>query len=533
MKGESDRWSHPDERNLVSQTSDGNYGNGHETWKIGSTWTKFLFPFLFDVDIAGYADSAHPKVSDYFVESQWVRRVWVEHEYDLAELDNMLPYVKQYLKLPDNHRRFRMNDACISPRLVFAFQQPSLACAFRIASIEMDIFYNGVGFISIEIEPLAEGGPCPKAPLTIEQVEQTNAQLASITNGVPFRVVGSVFQEEEMDRESKLFLDNEYADWCDLHKSYTLKSLLDELLLLPFREDDHLSITPMIDRFLPIYGALLLHPTRASEPIERLDEQFFHFAESHLTILRKTFTPNHISRFSQLHVDEEGHNYMPYHNVIHSQSLDGGFVLAYDNGLAHYQGERPRAMESFRTNYFYMMLVPFHQRLSILRYASEMANLAVSPRRGERARKIREQIYDFSSRCYFRQASVSEERNTIYRRWQSIFHVTEMFLDLKQEVHDIDNYLAELYRSRDAALRDKMMRRDMRSSQLFGLITLVFLPITITTQIIMSIPVLQSWIQPERHPLHSLMILFLMILFVACMLYFILRYVRRAAIKDV
>jgi Mg2+ and Co2+ transporter CorA len=103
-----------------------------------------------------------------------------------------------------------------------------------------------------------------------------------------------------------------------------------------------------------------------------------------------------------------------------------------------------------------------------------------------------------------------------------------MYDDLKEEVHDIDNYLAELGREHDLALRDQAMRRDSRNMQLFSFITLVFLPISLVLYAIPAIAVLARWINFTAHPWRSFSLIAGMAAFVVFLLTLMLRFVRRA-----
>lgn len=514
-------------------------------WQIGQTWTKFLYPFLFANRFKPEVEACGTEFAEVLISDPSLDGVWVEKQFEAQELENMLPYVKQYLQLSSNHRRFQVDFSCLSPESIFTLinedspdfkiVQKQVPLFFQITHIEMYVFFNGVGCMVVEVQPLSMTG----SPLLIEEIERLNSRLASLVNGGTFQKVASALATSSSE---KSFLNSitpeaidpvqwNLADICQKQSHLTIKLLLDGLLKSFHSKESILSVTPMVDRFLPVYGALLLRPNQDIS-IEELDEHFHEFAQRHLTILRKTFSPNHISQFSKIHLNDSEHHYIPYHNVIHSQSLDGGFVLSYDNGLSHFSGAKSPAMESFRTGYFYMMLIPFHQRLSILRYAMGAANSGLSPERGAQLRKLREEIYDFTSRCYFSQASVSEERDCIYRRWQSAFHVAQMYNELKEEIHDIDNYLESLERERQNELQHLALRHDSQNMGLFNLITLVFLPITILIQTIPDIPVLYGWIHNAKSPILSILIVGSMFVFIGFILSFLLRMFKKRIAKS-
>ncbi len=483
-------------------------------WCVAESWTKFIFPFLFDP--TGVHDG-RGELAEFLIHDPKRPGSWTESDFGPRELDNMLPYVRQYLKLPKNHRRIALNRECLGQASGFRFTTSATSedydqLGFDISEVVLNIFFNGVACLSLEIRP--------RTPehVSVKDIELINARLASLANGAAFEL------DTPWAGDTPEF---SVAAICQSQQTMTIKKLIDTLLEPVLRPSAPWSVTPMVDRFLPIYGAILLSPSQEA-PIDELDERFYQFAQHHLTILRKTFTPNNISTFSEIHLEDSAHHYVPYHNVIHSQSLDGGFILAYDNGLPHFSRSPSPAMESFRTNYFFMMLIPYHQRLSILRYAMAAANAGLSPERGSELRRLREEIYDFTSRCYFSEASVSEERNHIYDRWQQEFHVVRMYNELKEEVHDIDNYLADLERERENELRDQTSKRDSRNMQLFAVITLVFLPVSLLLVAIPAIPILNRWINFATHPLRSGFIILAMVGVVILLLGLMFRYLKYA-----
>ncbi|NMP20948.1 hypothetical protein [Sulfobacillus harzensis] len=482
-------------------------------WSVADTWSKFLYPFLFIHRETPKVQASGQDFVQVLMSDVHHPVIWHPRPFGDRELDNFLPYVQQYLTEPSIHQRFVLHEVCLMPQAVYVFEEdPAQELRFCIRDVTLHVFFNGVACLAIEIQP------DDVSKIAIDQVEEMNARLASFVNGAPFHL--------EKPRGTATSNAFSIAGLCQQRGVLTMRRLIDDLLGTFSTSHSPVVITPMAGRFLPIYGALLLHP-RSAENSGWLDRRFQEFAEHHLTILRKTYTPNNISTFSQIHMEDAQHHYVPYHNVIHSQSLDGGFILAYQNGLEHFAGQPAPAMESFRTSYFDMMLIPFHQRLSIIRYAMAAAQAGLSPERGAELRQLREEIYDFTSRCYFSQASVSEERNHIYMRWQEEFHVVRMYNDLKEEVHDIDNYLADLAREKDSEVREAAARRDSRNIQLFGLVTLIFLPVSLLLYAIPAEPVVHRWINFGLYPGRSLLVVGGMVAFVVVLLASIFWYLHR------
>ncbi len=146
------------------------------------------------------------------------------------------------------------------------------------------------------------------------------------------------------------------------------------------------------------------------------------------------------------------------------------------------------------------MLLALHQRMSILCYEMAAADAARNAHPANALRTLREQIYDFAARCYFSQASFSEERDQLYRRWQRAFNINQMYDELKDQVHDIEGYLAQVARDRELEAREGELRQEAERNRLNALITLVLLPVSIASGLIQASPVVSNWINSGKTP---------------------------------
>ncbi|MHB1682886.1 MAG: hypothetical protein ACYCYO_08680 [Bacilli bacterium] len=455
-------------------------------WDIEDTFTKFLYPFQLRMQ-------EHTGLSDASLALTAVRSrvdavadlcpLWLECQFQDEELDNMLPYVKQYVKLPENHRRYMINPILLKQLDNLQTNRMNAdEAGFQISAIDLHLFFNGVGFLVFEVQPSCIS--C--GPVTMAWIEDLNADLASLSQGKPMwqRNYGQLATCADGSTDMPgLFLG----------EPTTTKELIASLLQPLCQEQTFSCWQPLVDTFLPVYGAILLRP-EADTPHRQANVQFKEFVIEHGIVLRKTLPSNNRNRFSQQLLDDPLHNYLPYHNVVHTQSLEGGFALAYDNGVSHFQGHNSGAMRSFRTNYFYMMLLALHQRMSILCYEMAAADATRNSDPASLLRTLREQIYDFAARCYFSQASFSEERDQLYRRWQRAFNINQMYDELKDQVHDIEGYLAQVARDRELDARESELRQEAERNRLIALITLVLLPISIAAGLIQASPVVSNWI---------------------------------------
>lgn len=490
-------------------------------WQVEDSFTKFVYPFLYPNRAAAFSTAAQA-VSDRAapgVFGQAGRPLWIERQFHESELDNMLPYVRHYIRLPENQRRFILNPDILSLlRDIRTARMEADQPGFRFSSIDLYLFFNGVAFLVLEVQP----STVEQENTAISWIEDVNADLASLNRGQPIWLnhAAHVLAEPDGSCLSQFlrggrttlgeWIDDLLAPLCDAAGAFTL-------------------CKPMVGSFLPVYGAALVRLQHGRDAVDgrSADAAFQQFATDHLMALRKTLPSTNRSRFAHELFDDPDHNYFPYHNVIHSQSLEGGFVLAYDNGASHFRGVRSTAMQSFRTNYFYMMLLAMHQRMSILQYAMAAADAALVPERAARLRELRQHVYDFTARCYFSQASFSEERDQLYRRWQRAFHITQLYSELKEEIHDVDGFLEQLSRERELESRERELRQESRKTQVISYVSFILLPVTILTGMIQASPILAGWLDFPHNPLRSSLILFIMLAAVSLLVSVALRAIRR------
>lgn len=477
-------------------------------WTIEDTFTKFVFPFYMEFRDESALQTLASSLTNPLpgADEQAECPLWLERPFADPDLDNLLPYVKRYIRDAHNHRRFVLiPDLLETLNNLQTSRMSDTSPGFFMSSIDLHLFFNGIGFLVAEVRPVQ----CDTHEMTMAWIEDLNADLASLGQGKPFwqRSFQPTAACQKHGSAMPALLRGEQMTLGEF-----INSLLSPLCQMqgPFA-----CYEPLVDTFLPVYGAILLQPsvTQAERPAKQVDDQFQEFVMAHGVVLRKTLPSSNRNRFSRQSVADPLHHYMPYHNVMHTQSLEGGFVLAYDNNVGHYfRGRQSGAMQSFRTNYFYMMLLALHQRMSILSYTAESADAACHSHPAPRLRKLRENIYDFTARCYFSQASYSEERDQLYRRWQRAFNIGQMYDELKEQVHEIEGYLAQLARDQELATREQELRQEAERNRIIALITLVLLPISIASGVIQASPIIANWLHSGKPMVDALMIVTLTVM---------------------
>lgn len=480
-------------------------------WTVREAWTKFTFPVIMSED-----NVSLDELADKYLHRKWTENealsanaLWEECSYTDKELSNFIPSVK--LTVAVNQRRLKFNPEVLAALGVF---QPVTDIhdgpGFRFSSIDLHLFFNGIAILVIEI------CPCNTTAIPIGWIEDVNSTIASVGRGV--RIVKSDDLSAQstggIDESIDGLVEEDVGDSshaCSLTSMsigspFCLSDFISEILLEPCRmEGDDSGYQAVVDTFLPAFGALLLDLDDDAGELTGKDlaDEFERFAAEHLTVLRKTLPSHSANVLAHTMFGDPEHNYMPYHNVIHSQSLEGGFVLAFDNGSPHYHSSPAPAMESFRTHYFNIVLIAFHQRLSILKYTMMAAKASMAGERYQKLRDLREQIYEFTSRCYFTQVSMSEERDQLYRRWQRAFHVLEMYDELKEEVSEIQDYLADIIRTQDNEHQQWRTRNENSRTLVFMYISVLFLPITVVLDLITASPVWTPWLNFRVHPIRA------------------------------
>lgn len=469
-------------------------------WTVREAWTKFTFPILI-------SESEIPldQLTDAYRQLSLTQdvglprtRVWEDCPYSERELFNLSPYVKRYLTLSVNQRRLRLDAEIL--KSLGVFQPENLVNqgpGFRFSSVDLHLFFNGIGILVMEVCP----EETEKQPMSVGWIEDVNSALASIGRGVRLIRTDACYDE---------ILESQHIP-CTLSsiiggQPFYLSDFITEVLLAPCRINGETpAYQAVVDTFLPAFGALLLELDDEATHLRGKDlaDLFERFAAEHLTVLRKTLPSNNANVLAHHMFGDPEHNYMPYHNVIHSQSLEGGFVVAFDNGSPHYHGRPAPAMESFRTHYFNIILIALHQRVSILKYTMAAAEASLDGHRFAKLQLLREHIYDFTSRCYFTQVSMSEERDQLYRRWQRAFHVPEMYDGLKAEVAEIQDYLAGIIGAREAEHRQVQIRNENARTLIFMYISVLVLPITVVLSLVTASPVWVPWLNFRVHPVRA------------------------------
>lgn len=491
-------------------------------WKVREAWTKLTFPiFISDMSL-DQLTNAYLALPCRETSGGSSVPLWLEHPYRDRELSNLIPYVKRYMSLPVNQRRLRFHPERL--KALGTFQTTGMALnglGFRFAAIDLHLFFNGIGILMMEVCPEMEG----TEGMAISWIEDVNAALASIGRGTLLTKKGTHVSAADLLSGNPCTLESISAG-----RPFELSEFIADVLLAPCESaDGQANYQAAVDTFLPAFGAVLLELDEAFTHLRGKDlaDHFERFAAEHLTVLRKTLPSNNANVLAHHMFGDPEHNYMPYHNVIHSQSLEGGFVVAFDNGSPHYHGKPAPAMESFRTHYFNIILIALHQRLSILKYTMAAAEASLDNERIGKLQRLREQIYDFTSRCYFTQVSMSEERDQIYRRWQRAFHIPEMYDGLKEEVAEIQDYLANIITTKQTEQRERQIRNDNARTLVFMYITVLFLPITVVLNLITASPVWVPWLNFHRHPLRASVLLILAIVVTALVVLEALRMWRR------
>lgn len=490
-------------------------------WTVRETWTKFTYPIIStksEIPLDQITQSFLQLVmSDDSTRPQ--RKIWNEYPYNERELYNLSPYVKRYLELPVNQRRLRFDTEILDELGVFQSEnQLHYGPGFRFSNIDLHLFFNGIGILVIEVcpDPLYDETGTNKQTLKVEWIEDVNSALASIGREIRFK-------KTNIQNNPTL---NHQEDRCTMRsiaagQAFYFSDFITDVLLAPCQMNSENALyQAAVDTFLPAFGALLIELNEDTVHLrgKELADSFGRFVAEHLTVLRKTLPSDSANVLAQHVFGDPEHNYMPYHNVIHSQSLEGGFVVAFDNGSPHYHTRPAPAMASFRTHYFNMILMALHQRLSILKYTMAAAEASLQVHRFAKLQLLREQIYDFTSRCYFTQVSMSEERDQLYRRWQRAFHVLEMFDGLKEEVAEIQGYLAGRIAARETEQRALQIRNENARTLIFMYITVLFLPITVVLNVITASPVWLPWLNFHTHPIRAWILIcsaFITALFIA------------------
>ncbi len=398
----------------------------------------FVYPFLFDPDTFDrrrqQADQAHWQAQKRLLPI-WERGRFSE--------DDLLAHVKDYLNPPEGKPPTALlwemtSDALQSPSGLgsdadWTLVLPRKEIPFRFNEVQLSLFRIGVGFVTIAAKP--EG--------------------------------------------------NELSDWLDFLHYFRFVKGQRKVKIKAQRRTKENQWQPF---FPPPAGGIETHPdgegtfyailtailnTLALSNKERADGWW-----------QEVFVPKQLIPFAVLYVDGEEasdqqvaellyrvRNFFPADRPIipaaddlrldHPSLLEYAekmwFVFSLEGG-AFVAVNAPRTTffretlpEHLRKQYFLLFLLALHQRFALISMSQDVAEHWLRGSEQERERtfeRLRQRLLDFTARGYFAQVMQREHHHRVYRRWQEVFQIEQLYREVSDEVREMHEYLMSVQTNR-------------------------------------------------------------------------------------
>jgi len=149
-------------------------------------------------------------------------------------------------------------------------------------------------------------------------------------------------------------------------------------------------------------------------------------------------------------------------------ALEGGAFIAFDApDTDFFRRELPKHLEQ---HYFLLFLLVQHQRFALMRISQEISEHWLKGDERERVKtfeNVRNNLLDFTARGYFMQVMQREHHHRVYRRWQEVLQIEQLYREVNDEVREMHEYL-------QARQMRKLEQRINALSAFIGIPALVF-----------------------------------------------------------
>jgi hypothetical protein len=131
-------------------------------------------------------------------------------------------------------------------------------------------------------------------------------------------------------------------------------------------------------------------------------------------------------------------------------TLDGGAFVGFDVPRDKANFFRGTLLNHLRDQYFVLYQFALYQRFALIGMSSQVARnwVGIKDKRGQAAKRrveafqrIRDNLLEFTARGLFTHIMQREHHHRVYRKWQEVFQVRELYSEVRDEVQEMHNYL--------------------------------------------------------------------------------------------
>lgn len=123
-------------------------------------------------------------------------------------------------------------------------------------------------------------------------------------------------------------------------------------------------------------------------------------------------------------------------------SLEGGAFVAINAPRNEFFCQT--LPDHLRSQYFLLFLLALHQKFALTSLSQEVSEHWLSGNERERMQafqRIRDVLLDFIARGYFTQVMQREHHHRVYRKWQEVFQVEQLYREVSDEVREMHEHL--------------------------------------------------------------------------------------------
>lgn len=383
--------------------------------KISSHYSYFVYPFM--VSDGKYNEFIGKLLSDDVI---WEFKV-KDDNIDLYSNAYFLPYVKKFL-FPtlywnDEYRNSYKNMSCDKKVKIVS----ELSCAyfsykiknendsyfklsdtklnFKISNMNMICFNSGVCFLVIKTKLEKDG------EISSNDVLNFNHK---------FRTINPRYLKKQ--KYSEMFLLNrEFGDVKEFSGCINK-------LLYGFEDIEKVNI--YFDRmFVYSYMCISKDDWNEGTQINQIIDVFYKFKE----VLKGDYDLN----FDDNYVKLNNNTYSKWKYTIYGFSRDSGVVFASENEYFN----AVKLPDYFEGMYFYIFLLAFYQRISLLLFSMELAS-----DKKNKIDKLKLKLTKFTNFSWFSQITNSEQGMDLWKKWQNSFDLHDLFDEVQKEYTEFYDY---------------------------------------------------------------------------------------------
>lgn len=397
-----------------------------------ASFVRFVYPFLFEGSTLDDRRSAIERAEWSRGEQKGGLQVW---KADNFPKDDLLAHVERYLNPPKDKKPtallWKMDGNTLqSPNGLGANAQWTMTVGnegqvdFQIESVQIAMFRIGVGFLTIE----------------------------------------TILRSDKVE------------DWLDFLYYFRFAGGQRGVRLKLQRRRGQDQFEPY---FPPPAGGTQKHPEGVGTMMEILSAllQTAKLPKETNQWWREVFIPKQLIPFAVLYFDNENategqmatllyriRNFFPSSREIFPSQEDLSFshpsLLTYAEKMWFVFAQEGGAFVAFnapktdffrrelpnhlRDQYFLLFLLALHQKFALMKLSQEVSEHWLTGNLKERTQtfeRIRNDLLDFTARGYFTQVMQRDHHHRVYRKWQEVFQLEQLYREVSDEVREMHEFL--------------------------------------------------------------------------------------------